>query len=345
MSTAAELLYTKAGRWLHGRERARILALNAAPEPALRGLAEAHDLTVQQAFRPDWLQLQRMGFAPVDTLEKSVSAANPSFDLALVLPGKQREQSLGMLATGMLALRPEGMMIAVCANDMGGKSYEKRLVEMTGSVDSTSKSHCRLFSAKKNEHFRVEVAESWLNEAAARTVPAHGLIARPGNFSWERPDVGTEQLRRYLENRPLAGAGMDLCCGYGYLAHRILAACPGISELHLVDADRFALDCAISNTRDARIAVHAHWLDASSESLPANLDWIVLNPPFHRSKSRDIALGQAIAARACQSLRPGGRLTMVANRQLPYERTCRALLTTCDIAEQSEGFKILDGIR
>ena len=345
MSTAAELLYTEAGQWLQGRNGERILALNAAPEPALRGLAEAHDLTVQQAFRPDWLQLQRMGFAPVATLEEAAPASEPIFDLALVLPEKQREQSLGLLANGMLALRPEGMMMAACANDMGGKSYEKRLAEMTGSVDRTSKSHCRLFSAKKNGRFNITVAEAWEREAAARTVSAHGLIARPGNFSWERPDVGSEQLRRYLENRPPAGAGMDLCCGYGYLAHRILAACPGVSELHLVDADRFALDCAVANTRDARVAVHAHWLDASSESLPANLDWIVLNPPFHRGNNRDIALGQAIAAKACQSLRPGGRLLMVANRQLPYERTCRELLTTCDIAEQSEGFKILDGIR
>lgn len=345
LSTAAELLYTKAGQWLQGRNRQRILALNAAPEPALRGLAEATDLTVQQAFRPDWLQLQRMGFAPVATLEEAAPGSEPSFDLALVLPGKQREQSLGMLATGMLALRPEGMMMAACANDMGGKSYEKRLVEMTGNVDSTSKSHCRLFSVKRNGRFRTAMAEVWEREAAPRMVASHGLIARPGNFSWERPDIGSELLRRYLENWPPAGAGMDLCCGYGYLAHRILAACPGISELYLVDADRHALDCAIANTRDTRVAVHAHWLDASNESLPANLDWIVLNPPFHRGKSRDIALGQAIAAKACQSLRPGGRLAMVANRQLPYERTCRELLTICDIAEQSEGFKILDGIR
>ena len=36
---------------------------------------------------------------------------------------------------------------------------------------------------------------------------------------------------------------------------------------------------------------------------------------------------------------------MVANRQLPYERVCKDELTTCDVAEQSEGFKILDGIR
>ncbi|HXH65534.1 MAG TPA: methyltransferase, partial [Mariprofundaceae bacterium] len=344
LNSAAELLYTKAGQWLAERRDVRILILNALPATGLHALAEAQALSVQQAFRPDWLQLQRLGLTPAATIGE-IAAGEAGFELALVLPGKQREENLGLLATGMLSLRPEGMLMAACANDMGGRSYEKRLAELAGATDSASKSHCRLFRAQRTEAFDAGLAEAWIREAAPRPVPAHGLIARPGNFSWERPDAGSELLRRYLENRPPAGSGMDLCCGYGYLAQRLLAACPGISELYLVDADRHALDCAIANTEAAHVAVHARWLDATGESLPAGLDWIVLNPPFHRGKAQDIALGQTIARRACQSLKPGGRLILVANRQLPYEQACRELLTTCDVAEQSEGFKILEGIR
>jgi len=228
---------------------------------------------------------------------------------------------------------------------MGGKAYEKRLGELAGSVTGSAKSHCRLFSTRRTHAFDERLAGDWIRAAAARTVPTHGLLARPGNFSWERPDAGSELLGRYLENLPLAGRGMDLCCGYGYLARRILAAHADVSELYLVDADRDALDCAVANTDASPIVVHARWLDAASESLPTDLDWIVLNPPFHRGKAVDMALGQAIMAAACRSLRPGGRLAMVANRQLPYEQPCRQLLSTCDIAEQSEGFKVLEGIR
>jgi len=342
--SAAELLYAKAASWLSDHAGARILALNAQPVPSLAALAGgARALHVQQAFRPDWLQLQRMGLAPVAGADET--APEGGFDLALVLPGKQREQSLGMLARGMLALTTEGMLMAACANDMGAKGYEKRLAELVGTVDSASKSHCRLFRARRSDRLRTDLAEAWIGAAAPRIVPAHGLIARPGNFSWEEPDAGSEMLRRYLENRPVAGSGMDLCCGYGYLAHRILSMCPGISELSLIDADRDALDCAVANTEAAHVAVHAQWLDATSESLPTGLDWIVLNPPFHRGKAQDIALGRTIASRACQSLKAGGRLVLVANRQLPYERVCGDALTTCDVAEQGDGFKILDGIR
>ena len=342
-STATELLYAQALARLEGRQDARILAVNADAHTDLRTIGDAHRLCVQQAFRPDWLGLQRLGLQPLARLEEI--DAGTAFDLALVLPGKQREQSLGMLAAAMLHLAPGGMLIAACANDMGGKSYEKRLDELAGSVAGSAKSHCRLFRAERTDGFDAALAEAWMREADARMVPAHGLIARPGNFSWDSPDAGSELLRRYLENRPLAGRGMDLCCGYGYLASRILSFHAGISELHLIDADRYALDCAIANTEGAHVAVHARWLDATSESLPSGLDWIVLNPPFHRGKDVDLALGQAIAATACRSLRPGGRLAMVANRPLPYERLCKGMLTTCDIAEQSGGFKILEGVR
>lgn len=342
-STAAELLYAQALTRLEGVQDARILAINAAPHAGLRAIGDGHRLTVQQAFRPDWLDLQRLGLEPLARLEEI--DADPLFDLALVLPGKQREASLGMLAAAMRHLAPDGTLIAACANAMGGKAYEKRLNDLAGNVTGSAKSHCRLFRAQRTDAFDEALAEAWVHEAAARMVPAHGLVARPGNFSWEAADSGSELLRRYLENRPLAGRGMDLCCGYGYLASRILAAHPDVSELHLVDADRDALDCAVANTEGARVAVHARWLDATVESLPGGLDWIVLNPPFHRGQDVDTALGQAIAAAACKSLKPGGRLAMVANRPLPYEQRCRELLTSCDVAEQSAGFKILEGVR
>ena len=342
-STAAELLYAQAQAWLDGKQALRILAANACPHPALRAIGDGHALTVQQAFRPDWLGLRRLGLEPL--AETGEIGADRHFDLALVLPGKQREQSLGMLADAMLHLAPGGTLIAASANDTGGKSYEKRLGELAGMVVGSAKSHCRLFRTERDDRFDEDLARDWLRAADARMVPAHGLIARPGNFSWEAADAGSELLRRHLDNRPLAGRGMDLCCGYGYLASRILSAHAGISELHLIDADRYTLDCAIANTEGAHVAVHARWLDATAESLPTGMDWIVLNPPFHRGKDVDMALGQAIAAAACASLKPGGRLAMVANRPLPYEKLCRGLLSTCDIAEQSGGFKILEGVR
>ena len=50
-----------------------------------------------------------------------------------------------------------------------------------------------------------------------------------------------------------------------------------------------------------------------------------MNPPFHSGQNTDISLGRAFLRAAADSLRTGGRLFMVANRQLPYEAELDAL--------------------
>jgi len=185
----------------------------------------------------------------------------------------------------------------------------------------------------------------WRRAGARRRVDALGLWSEPGVFSWDRLDPGTALL---LEQLPEAmpGCGMDLCCGHGVLAHAIVQrAHPGPSCLHLVDADARALACARLNLAHARPQVCFHWLDATVETLPARLDWIVCNPPFHQGAVRSTELGQRIVARACAALRPGGALWLVANRQLPYERVLRAGCAESRCVVQREGFKVLYGRR
>ena len=44
-----------------------------------------------------------------------------------------------------------------------------------------------------------------------------------------------------------------------------------------------------------------------------------MNPPFHRSRAAEPEIGAGMIRAAAKALKPGGRLFMVANRQLPYE--------------------------
>ena len=61
------------------------------------------------------------------------------------------------------------------------------------------------------------------------------------------------------------------------------------------------------------------WHDLAAETVTRRYDAVVMNPPFHRGRAADPALGQAMIGKAAAALTPGGRLLMVANRQLPYE--------------------------
>ena len=49
-----------------------------------------------------------------------------------------------------------------------------------------------------------------------------------------------------------------------------------------------------------------------------------MNPPFHTGHATRIDLGKAFIQAAAESLRRGGTLFLVANRQLPYEAALEA---------------------
>jgi 16S rRNA (guanine1207-N2)-methyltransferase len=132
-------------------------------------------------------------------------------------------------------------------------------------------------------------------------------------FSWDRIDPGTAALIKTLP--PLSGAGADLGCGIGVLAHAVLAA-PAVTRLHLIDIDRRAVDCARRNVSDPRAELA--WADATSASLE-DLNFVVMNPPFHEAGWETKALGQRFIQTAHQALKKGGTLWMVANLHLPYE--------------------------
>ena len=334
---AVELLYQAAIETLDGTPK-KIAIFNAYAEPLLKTVAGRCDaLFLLQHFKPEYNELKRMG------LESSLQI-DSEVDVALLIPSKNKQQTLGWMAEAMNSLVDGGKLIASCANSHGAKSYEKAMKELAGSVSSSSKSKCRLFSARKSESLYRELAAQWIADARPRQVESHELISQPGNFCWEKPDVGSQLLLKQLP-ADLQGRGMDLCSGYGLLSVDLLKNSPGIETLYLVEADRLALNCAEQNTTAWQAKVKPLWLDAAQEALPLKLDWIVCNPPFHSGHERDISLGQAIIANGCKSLKRSGKIYMVANRKLPYEATLDRMLMQHHITAQEQGFKIIEATK
>ncbi len=328
--------------------RPRIAIINGIQHPGLSSLARHSDrLVVQQVRRDAYLDLQSAGHA--------VSRGMPQgpFDIVLVLAGRQREQTMGWVAEGMRLLAgcgaPSGGTLVLCtANDMGAKGYERRLAELGADLTVASKSRCRTAMLHGGDMLHPKVLDSWSMTAAPRQLADGGLISRPGVFSWEHPDPGSRLL---LEHLPagLAGRGMDLGCGNGYLSCHVLARYAGISEWHAVDVDAAALDCAMQNLQgvQATCRVRTHWLDATRECLPAGLDLVLLNPPFHRDKAELVGLGLDMIGAAQHSLQPDGSLFLVANRHLPYEKSLCGLFEYINLLSEAEGYKVMhcQGVR
>ncbi|MDQ6955118.1 MAG: methyltransferase [Mariprofundaceae bacterium] len=330
---ANELLYRTALSSLQGS----LAVINAQESPLLHELCLKSDgYFLQQSFKPVVDQLQRQGL----TVARDF---NGMFDDIVVFPSKNKQLTLSHMALAMLSLHANGKMMMACANVHGAKSYDAALKKLTGHTSSTSKSKCRIFSAKRNDAFDEKLANQWVQAADMRRIESHGLYSQPGLFSWDRADIGSQLLLQHLPE--LSGEGMDLCCGYGFLSERILRKYLKIRAWSMLDADHMALDCAKKNIHPWQDKVKLYWQDAQCDGLPQKLDYVICNPPFHTGQQQDIDLGQAIVAQGCRSLKRGGHFYMVANRKLPYETILAKHLRSHTIVIESQGFKMIHGVR
>lgn len=236
-----------------------------------------------------------------------------SLDAITILAPPGTVERRYVLAQGLRALKVGGTMTALAPKAKGGSRLAKELKAFGLEVAEDARRHHRICEVVRPA--APDLAEA-LAAGAPRLSPDLGLWTQPGVFSWDRIDPGTALLLARLP--PQAGVGADFGSGLGYLAHGVLAS-PAVTRLTLIDIDRRAVECARRNVNDPRAQIV--WADVRQGAADlSELDFVVMNPPFHDGGAEDRALGAAFIAQAASVLRHGGKLLMVANRHLPYER-------------------------
>lgn len=255
----------------------------------------------------------------------------------LAPPGTQeRRYTLGL---ALRALKPGGLLTALAPKDKGGSRLKTELCALGCEVDETSKRHHRICVVRRPDS--LDGLDEAIAQGAPRLVPSLGLWSQPGVFSWDRIDPGTALLASRLP--VLKGRGADLGCGIGVLAHTVFRAA-AVSELSMVDIDRRAVEAARRNAGDSR--ARFFWADATgNEPSLADLDFVVMNPPFHDAGAEDRGLGQAFIRRAAQILKPGGVCWLVANRHLPYESVLAGAFRSVRLDTEAGGYKIYEARR
>jgi 16S rRNA (guanine1207-N2)-methyltransferase len=240
-----------------------------------------------------------------------------------------------VLALALRALAPGGELVALGPKEKGGSRLRKELEAFGCEVAETSRAHQRICRvARPDAPAGLEAA---IAAGAPQRLPGAGLWTQPGVFSWDRPDPGTEALAARLP--ALAGRGADLGCGIGVLALRVLGSAD-VTHLDLVDVDRRAIQAARRNVEDARAAFH--WADARTDPDLHELDFVVMNPPFHEQGREDRGLGRNFIRAAHAMLKRGGALWLVANRRLPYEGELDALFTQAASRGEGGGYKVIE---
>jgi len=217
------------------------------------------------------------------------------------------------------------------------------------NINEISKHKARAVSGVKAQD--MFLLQNWIDQGQMRTVAQHNFVSQPGIYGWNKIDKGSVRL---LQNLPgdMGGIGADFGSGYGYLAHHILDQNEGIKMLHVADADARALKACAENLDLFKARFETHWCDLTKDDGKnaasrkfKNLDFIVMNPPFHEGKKTDVTIGQSFIMKAAKSLKSGGRLYMVANTHLPYEDILSAAFSDVEKLHQGNGFKVFQAIK
>ena len=243
-----------------------------------------------------------------------------------------------VLAQALRALKPGGELLALAPKTKGGARLGQELTSFGCEVREDARRHHRICHVSRPA--APAGVEAAIAEGGPRFVEKLGLWSQPGVFSWDRLDPGSALL--IAQPWAPGGAGADLGCGGGVLAREMLKSA-GVTRLALLDLDARAIAAARRNLDDPRAA----FLQADLRAEPplADLDFAVMNPPFHDGGAEDRALGQAFVVAAAKMLRTGGILRLVANVTLPYEATLLALFRQSRLLVREGGYKVLEAVK
>lgn len=307
------------GRWLFLGARVP----DAGLPPELKEL-----LLCEQPHRGPFLQLQSTGVH----VEPDV-AATEEFEGAFVLIGKHRgeNEALIMKASRLCA---KGTPLLVAGDKTSGiSSLRKRLSQITPIEESMAKNHATVFWLINSDALRGF-------EANGKPNAPDGYQTAPGMFSHQKIDTGSALLAEYIDSS-VHGAVADFGAGWGYLCKEILAkAKPDFLDLY--EAHWPSLKAAEDNVGHApNVQIAYNWLDLTTEQVSRKYDTIVMNPPFHTGRKTEPALGEKFIEVAASALKQKGRLLMVANTNLAYEKALQTSFRSVELLEKRDGFKVL----
>ncbi|MCG6114394.1 MAG: class I SAM-dependent methyltransferase [Mesorhizobium sp.] len=311
----------------------RVLFIGADPEFRLPEGFSAQ-LTIVQGFRPAFLELQKRGLDVFPELE------GDGYDVALVLAGRHRGQNEAWMREAAARVRDFGLVVVAASKKNGGDSLRRRTAGDVALSGHLSKHHGMVF---------------WFDKPAAPLPEPEDAVAviderfrtAPGMFSHGRIDVGSRLLASQLPQN-VKGTIADLGAGWGYLSAELVSRKAGDLALHLYEADFASCTAARANLLSVPegVRVEVFWRDVTAEPLERQYNLMVMNPPFHAAgHGADPALGLAMIEAAAKGLRKGGRLYMVANVALPYERFLAGRFARFEETARDQGFKVLVATR
>jgi len=266
-----------------------------------------------------------------------------SYDAVVISIPKNREVVRQLIHDAARLLRPGGRVYLAGANRSGVKGAIDDLESVFGNARlSAYGKGQRVAVATRPESLALEGDDGFMEIEVEARGELMRIVTRPGVFAYNRLDDGTRRLIEAMELRASESL-LDLGCGCGVVS--LVAARMG-NRVTCVDGSRAAVETArrtlsLNGIQDTEVI----WSDCASAVLDRQFDVVATNPPFHQGVGADYAVAQQFVCDAAHVLRSGGRLVLVANRFLRYERAMSGLFERVRVIYEDGRFRVLEAVK
>ncbi len=323
--------------YLQPPKTARILVLEGGAgelaRQAARSVPAGEVLTLDRDFRNVQAAQALLADVPNARAGEQVLPESTGWDLALLTIPKERRFGRALLVAAWQALVPGGELRLAGPTQAGAKAAIKDAERLFGNAALLAyKNHQRLARCRRGDALPDPLPADFQQPGIAprteyfieisRPAGLLKLATHPGIFSWEALDEGTALLLDHLQFQP-GERVWDVGCGYGVIG--LSAALAEADQIWMSDVNLLAVRYAQKNAQRIgftdRVDVFPADIATIHSPLPtAHFDLIVSNPAFHQGREVDQSMAGELIATAPQFLSPGGRLVLVANRFLPYDK-------------------------
>jgi 16S rRNA (guanine1207-N2)-methyltransferase len=274
------------------------------------------------------LRLNAVGNAEPLAALSQLPALAGQLDRVVILAPQSRALARRWLAEAHGLLRPGGALTIAGANRGGVRPLIDDAADLFGAATTVGLGQgCRVAEAIRRADPPQQPAwagaagiapGTWSTLLAQLPSGPHELVSLPGIFSYDRLDAGTAFLLAHLE-LPRGGRTLDIGCGYGPIG--VAAALAGASHVDMLDVNLLAVAAAGRNIERYGLRAAALAGDGLAALAGQTYDLLVSNPPFHAGRQIDTAMAESFIAQGRAMIAPGGRMVLVANRFLAYDRT------------------------
>ncbi|OZG74090.1 hypothetical protein BTA51_08470 [Hahella sp. CCB-MM4] len=290
----------------------------------------------------------------------------------LFMPKSKEVIELYLSLLGNVLARAEKVWL-VGEKREGIESAAKKLKkEGFGCIKLDSARHCQLWEISLSDNFlgksdnSLGKSDNNLGKMIERSLDSYWqpftldipgwepleLHSLPGVFSAGRLDDGTRLLLECLQKpefqndvvigRTIAKVKgnriLDFGCGCGVVGLSMKRKWPE-AQVEMVDVNALALESTRRSAANMGLDVSVYASDGLSQ-VASGLAAIVTNPPFHQGVKQDTRTTRQFLQDCRTRLIPGGTLTLVANRFLPYADWIEDSLGNVSVIAEDTRYKV-----